>query len=102
MFYLTKTCVNESELQAQNSSVSHQCLKLVISGPQAHTHAHILMSLACRLIEIWAWIIHAWLMSLGNLLTLNSRLVDLNLWCVKCICCIVAEVKTEINNLYRC
>lgn len=25
VFYLTKTCVNESELQAQNSSVSHQC-----------------------------------------------------------------------------
>lgn len=77
-------------------------LKLVISGAQAHTHARILMSLACRLIEIWAWIIHAWLMSLGNLLTLNSRLVGLNLGCVKCVCCIVAEVKAEINNQYRC
>lgn len=43
-----------------------------------HTHTHILMSLAHRLIEIWTWIIHAWLMSLGSLLTMNSRRVDLD------------------------
>lgn len=43
-----------------------------------HTHTHILMSLACRLIEIWTWIIHAWLMSLGSLQSMNSRRVDLD------------------------
>lgn len=61
-------------------------LKLVISGVCAHTHTRILMSLACRLIEIWTWIIHAWLMSLGNLLTMNSRRVDLDVKCVIWVC----------------
>lgn len=50
------------------------------------------MSVARRLIEIWTWIIHAPLMSLGSLLTMNSRRVDLDVWCAVRVGLNAAEV----------
>lgn len=77
-FYLSHTSVIELWLWA-SAFISHSpLLNLVISG------THTLMSVARRLIEIWTWIIHAPLMSLGSLLTMNSRRVDLDVWCALC------------------
>lgn len=71
----------------------HLCLVSVEVGYFWNTHTPILMSVACRLIEIWTWIIHGQLMSLGSLLTVNSRRVDLNVWCAVRVGLIAAEVR---------
>lgn len=62
-------------------------LNLVISGTRTLT------SVTRRLIEIWTWIIHAPLMSLGSLLTTKSRRVDLDVWRAARVGLIAAEVR---------